>query len=87
MKTEIVPITKIAAHKLNEIGIVTCDKPATCESLLLKFYMLSYYIFIFIFFCLDSVVFDNTYSLIRSKKIHYSIRVLPPSEELKEQMP
>lgn len=64
MKTEIVPITKIAAHKLNEIGIVTCDKPATY-----------------------SVVFDNTYSLIRSKKIHYSIRVLPPSEELKEQMP
>lgn len=31
MKTEVVPITKIAAHKLNEIGIVTCDKPATCE--------------------------------------------------------
>ncbi|KAL2715531.1 SEC14-like protein 2 isoform X5 [Vespula squamosa] len=64
IKTEIVPITKIAAHKLNEIGIVTCDKPATY-----------------------SVVFDNTYSLMRSKKIHYSVRVLPPSEELKEQMP
>ncbi|XP_047358427.1 SEC14-like protein 2 isoform X3 [Vespa velutina] len=61
MKTEIVPITKIASHKLNEIGVVTCDKPATY-----------------------SVIFDNTYSVMRNKKIHYSVRILPPSEELKE---
>lgn len=57
--TEVVPIKRVSAQHLNEVGIVTCDKPA-------KY----------------SVVFDNSYSLVRNKKIHYSIRVLPPSEEL-----
>ncbi|KAK2576328.1 hypothetical protein KPH14_005689 [Odynerus spinipes] len=63
-KTEIVPIKKVTAHQLNEIGIVTCDMPATY-----------------------SVVFDNSYSLVRNKKIHYSIRVIPPSEEVKDLTP
>lgn len=60
-KSEVVPVKRVAAHMLNEIGILTCDTPATY-----------------------SVVFDNSYSLVRNKKIHYSIRVIPPSEELKE---
>lgn len=29
-----------------------------------------------------SVVFDNTYSVLRNKKIHYSVRVLPPAEQV-----
>ncbi|XP_053987885.1 SEC14-like protein 2 isoform X2 [Hylaeus volcanicus] len=56
-KKEIVPVRRVAAHQLDEIGILTCEAPATY-----------------------SVVFDNSYSLLRSKKIHYSVRVLPPSE-------
>ncbi|XP_071574042.1 SEC14-like protein 2 isoform X1 [Temnothorax nylanderi] len=29
-----------------------------------------------------SVVFDNTYSMLRNKKVHYSIRVLPPAPKV-----
>ncbi|XP_033331246.1 SEC14-like protein 2 [Megalopta genalis] len=56
-KKEIVPIRRVAAHQLEEIGILTCEVPATY-----------------------SVVFDNSYSLLRNKKIHYSVRVIPPTE-------
>ncbi|EFN84723.1 SEC14-like protein 2 [Harpegnathos saltator] len=28
-----------------------------------------------------SIVFDNTYSFLRNKKVHYSVRVLPPMQE------
>ncbi|XP_076673921.1 SEC14-like protein 2 [Andrena cerasifolii] len=56
-KKEIIPIKRVAAHQLDEIGILTCETPATY-----------------------SVVFDNTYSLLRNKKIHYSVRVIPPAE-------
>ncbi|KAI4503721.1 hypothetical protein M0802_001124 [Mischocyttarus mexicanus] len=59
IKTEVVPITKINAHKLNESGVLTCEKLA-------KY----------------SVIFDNTYSLMRSKTIHYSISITPPMEQL-----
>ncbi|XP_024940464.1 SEC14-like protein 2 isoform X2 [Cephus cinctus] len=58
-QTEIVPIHRVAAHQLDEIGILTCEVPATY-----------------------SVVFDNSYSLLRNKKIHYSIHILPPNEGL-----
>lgn len=56
-KKEIIPIRRVAAHQLDEIGILNCEVPATY-----------------------SVVFDNSYSLLRNKKIHYSVRVIPPSE-------
>ncbi|XP_076160129.1 SEC14-like protein 2 isoform X3 [Ptiloglossa arizonensis] len=56
-KKEIIPVRRVAAHQLDEIGILTCDVPATY-----------------------SVVFDNTYSVLRNKKIHYSVRVIPPAE-------
>lgn len=29
-----------------------------------------------------SVVFDNTYSLLRNKKVHYSVRILPPAQRV-----
>lgn len=32
----------------------------------------------------DTITFDNTYSLFRGKKIHYSINVVTPPEHLKE---
>lgn len=58
---EIVPMHRVAAHQLDEVGIVTCDVPATY-----------------------SIVFDNSYSVLRNKKIHYSVRILPPPEALNE---
>lgn len=35
-------------------------------------------------FVLDSIVFDNTYSFLRNKKVHYSVRVLPPTGDLQK---
>lgn len=55
-KKEVIPMKRVAAHQLEEIGILTCEVPATY-----------------------SVVFDNSYSILRNKKIHYSIRVIPPA--------
>ncbi|XP_043283407.1 SEC14-like protein 2 [Venturia canescens] len=56
---EIVPIHRVAAHQLDEVGVLTCDLPTTY-----------------------SVVFDNTYSMLRNKKVHYSVRVTAPTEDL-----
>ncbi|KAH0954641.1 hypothetical protein HN011_003763 [Eciton burchellii] len=57
-KTEVIPIRRVAAHQMDEIGVLTCETPATY-----------------------SIVFDNTYSLLRNKKIHYIVRVLPPVKQ------
>ncbi|XP_066596656.1 SEC14-like protein 2 isoform X2 [Prorops nasuta] len=54
---DVIPVHRVAAHQLEEIGVLTCEEPTTY-----------------------SIVFDNSYSLIRSKKVHYSIRITPPSE-------
>ncbi|CAL1684857.1 unnamed protein product [Lasius platythorax] len=59
--TEVIPIRRVASHQSEEIGILTCEDPATY-----------------------SIVFDNTYSFLRNKKVHYSVRVLPPTEELQK---
>jgi hypothetical protein len=32
----------------------------------------------FLFFCLDVVVFDNTFSILRPKKVRYYVAVDPP---------
>ncbi|XP_033185044.1 SEC14-like protein 2 isoform X1 [Bombus vancouverensis nearcticus] len=54
---EVIPMRRVAAHQLDEIGILTCEVPSTY-----------------------SIIFDNTYSIIRNKKIHYSVKVIPPTE-------
>lgn len=59
MRKEVLPMRRVAAHQLDEIGILNCEVPATY-----------------------SVIFDNTYSILRNKKIHYSVRIIPPSEEM-----
>ncbi|XP_012277887.1 SEC14-like protein 2 [Orussus abietinus] len=61
IQNEVIPLHRVAAHQMEEIGVLPCDAPATY-----------------------SVVFDNSYSLLRSKKIHYSIRLLPPSNPMQE---
>lgn len=60
-QTEVIPIRRVASHQSDEIGVLTCEDPATY-----------------------SIVFDNTYSLLRNKKVHYSVRILPPTKELQE---
>lgn len=57
-RTEVIPIRRVASHQSDEIGILTCEDPATY-----------------------SIVFDNTYSFLRNKKVHYSVRMLPPTGE------
>ncbi|XP_076228172.1 SEC14-like protein 2 isoform X2 [Nomia melanderi] len=56
-KKEIIPVRRVAAHQLDEIGILTCEVPATY-----------------------TVIFDNSYSFLRNKRIHFSVRVIPPAE-------
>ncbi|VEN40858.1 unnamed protein product [Callosobruchus maculatus] len=50
---------RVAAHQIDESGVVACQAPATY-----------------------TITFDNTYSLMRSKIIHYCIFVTPPLEKL-----
>ncbi|XP_011307420.1 SEC14-like protein 2 [Fopius arisanus] len=60
-KVELIPVRRVAAHQLDEVGVLTCEEPGTY-----------------------SVVFDNSYSLLRNKKIHYNVRLAEPTEGLQE---
>ncbi|XP_060529229.1 SEC14-like protein 4 [Cylas formicarius] len=50
---------RVAAHQIDESGIISCQAPATY-----------------------TVTFDNSYSLLRSKKIHYCVYVTPPLNKM-----
>ncbi|XP_020282345.1 SEC14-like protein 2 isoform X2 [Pseudomyrmex gracilis] len=56
-RIEIIPLRRVASHQSDEMGVLTCEEPATY-----------------------SVVFDNTYSILRNKKVHYAVRILAPTE-------
>ncbi|KAH0561878.1 SEC14-like protein 2 [Cotesia glomerata] len=60
-KIEVVPVHRVAAHQLEEVGVLTCEDFSTY-----------------------SIVFDNSYSLMRNKKIFYNIRMEEPNENLQE---
>lgn len=38
-QTEVVPIHRVAAHQMDEIGIFTCEIPGTCNCLELFFFL------------------------------------------------
>ncbi|XP_012231463.1 SEC14-like protein 2 [Linepithema humile] len=57
IRTEVIPVRRVASHQSEEMGLLTCEAPATY-----------------------SIVFDNSYSFLRNKKVHYSVRMLPPAE-------
>ncbi|XP_074105969.1 SEC14-like protein 2 isoform X2 [Cotesia typhae] len=57
----VVPVHRVAAHQLEEVGVLTCEDFSTY-----------------------SIVFDNSYSLMRNKKIFYNIRMEEPNENLQE---
>lgn len=86
-KIEIIPIHRVAAHQIDEVGVITCEEPATCKlkkkTCLFICLFLIYNDVIYGFF-LDSVVFDNSYSLLRNKKIHYNVRIEEPNDGLQE---
>ncbi|XP_018568661.1 SEC14-like protein 2 [Anoplophora glabripennis] len=50
---------RVAAHQIDESGVVACQAPATY-----------------------TVIFDNSYSLMRSKKVHYCVYVTLPLNKL-----
>lgn len=80
MQKEVKPMRRVAAHQLDEIGILTCEVPSTCEyTSRFSRKCIKNTLFI-ILSILDSIVFDNTYSIMRNKKIHYSVKVIPPSQ-------
>lgn len=80
MQKEVIPIRRVAAHQLDEIGILTCEVPSTCEYTLHFNHKSIKNILFIILSILDSIIFDNTYSIMRNKKIHYSVKVIPPSQ-------
>ncbi|EFA12792.2 SEC14-like protein 3 [Tribolium castaneum] len=57
--TPVIHHKRVAAHQIDESGVIACQAPATY-----------------------TVTFDNTYSLLRSKKIHYEIHIAPPLGKL-----
>jgi len=30
-KTEVIPLRRVPAHQMDEIGVLTCETPATCK--------------------------------------------------------
>ncbi|CAH1403383.1 unnamed protein product [Nezara viridula] len=54
-ETSIIPVHRVTCNETEEIGVVSCPKPATY-----------------------TVIFDNSYSYLRNKKLHYTINVVPP---------
>ncbi|XP_046475305.1 SEC14-like protein 2 isoform X1 [Neodiprion pinetum] len=54
-QSEVIPLHRVPAHEMDEVGVITCKAPATY-----------------------SVIFDNSYSILRNKKIHYLVQVTPP---------
>ncbi|CAH1987338.1 unnamed protein product [Acanthoscelides obtectus] len=59
LNSPVVRHRRVAAHQIDESGVVACQAPATY-----------------------TITFDNTYSMMRSKTIHYCIFVTPPLEKL-----
>lgn len=69
---------------MDESGVVACQAPATCTINLTSFTYINNYIP-----CLkisDTVTFDNSYSLLRSKKLHYSVYLTHSVTKLAESL-
>ena len=81
---DLVPLDRVDSHLNMEIGQITCEKAGKCNS---TFKSISQ------FFkkrdklivkkklsVLDVFVFDNTFSYVQVKKVHYKIQIEPPSK-------
>ncbi|XP_068085642.1 SEC14-like protein 2 isoform X2 [Anabrus simplex] len=56
-ETEAVPLQRVTSQQMDEIGMITCQGPATY-----------------------TVIFDNSYSIMRNKTVHYSVGLFSPEE-------
>lgn len=67
------PSHRVSTSLMEETGALECPTAATC--MCLTFHIL--YLFWFVCFP-DTVTFDNSYSMLRNKKLHYNIEVGEP---------
>ena len=73
-KTDVVPLCRVDSHVFMEDGEIVCTQAATC-----KFYKIfSFFSYFKILFFVDVIEFDNSFSYLRSKTVHYSIHVEDP---------
>lgn len=77
-KTSEVELKRIDTASAKEAGFITCQRNHTCEFIDRKLG----FNFTKSIFVLDTVVFDNSYSYFKSKKITYSVVVTTPLTEI-----
>jgi hypothetical protein len=81
---DLVPLSRIESHLVTEEGELICVNPGKCKQIY-HWIMNPYYdhsLWFHLFCYLDVVVFDNTFSMLRSKKLRYHIVIIdcPASE-------
>lgn len=81
---DFIPLDRIESHLVTEEGEIICEKSGKCNSIhwnCLKkrriFRPLNSWCMYILF--LDVVTFDNTFSIVRPKKVRYYIVVEPPT--------
>lgn len=77
-----IDLRRVTANETEETGFITCQAGHKCE------WILNSTDFISKFNCVlsisDTVVFDNSYSYFKSKKLTYSVVVTTPLEEIEK---
>ena len=76
---ELLPTNKVESHLVMEEGEITCESKGECKFCHVLNKEIIVNCAMCIFFYPDVVEFDNSFSFIKSKKVRYSIVVLPPS--------
>ena len=77
---ELIPSNKVESHLMFEENEIICDSPGKC--VLFCYYKSiwhSHFMISSLFYLSDFIEFDNTFSYMKSKKVRYSIAVLPPT--------
>lgn len=73
-----IPLRKIASHQNEEIGFIECLANYTCNFSSSIFFPLFFHVILYIIIFSDEVVFDNSYSVVRNKKLSYRVAITPP---------
>lgn len=78
---DLIPLDRIESHLVTEEGQIICGRPGKCitnRDLNNVLSSVAHKNFELCISCLDVVTFDNTFSLLRPKKVRYYIVVDPP---------
>lgn len=70
-----VPLQRVASHQLDEEGFITCQKDCTCKSTK-QFATKPSTFNNFFSHETDHVLFDNTYSYFKGKRIRYAVSLV-----------